>query len=119
MDGLALGTSPVNEFLQVGHRSRLFYSYFGGQVVNGRHETRPDDVFDVDVITDEPLAARVSIDDADETVALLAKEIEERTILTELVGIGRVVGGSLVMTEDDDEATAYFAAERTATLDVG
>ena len=54
---------------------------------------RPDDVVDGEIVAEKHLLARIGVDDARERRPVEAEIVEERRILTEIVGVvGRVVG---------------------------
>ena len=48
----------------------------------------------------------------------MAEEVDESTVLTELIGIGWVIERSVVVARDDDESAAHFLFQRVAALNV-
>ena len=73
-------------------------------------EAVPHDVVDVYLVAHEQLATRVDVEYAHQTVALLTEKVEKRAVLTELIRIGRVVDGTVVVTEKQNQAVAHLAA---------
>ena len=109
----------VYERLQAAHRRRFDHTDLGGHVADTLDRTVPDDVINVDLVAHKELPAAVGVDNAYQTVAFLPEEVEERTVLAELVGIGGVVDGTVVVPEDEDEPVAHQLAQCGAPLSIG
>ena len=109
----------VYERLQAAHRRRFGHTDLGGHVADTLDRTVPDDVINVDLVAHKELPAAVGVDNAYQTVAFLPEEVEERTVLAELVGIGGVVDGTIVVPEDEDEPVAHQLAQCGAPLSIG
>ena len=54
---------------------------------------RPDDVVDGEIVAEKHLLARIGVDDARERRPVEAEIVEERRILTEIVGVVGIVVG--------------------------
>ena len=100
------------------HRFHLGDTRLGGHFTDAGHASVPDDVVDVDFITYKGLLAGLTIDDECQTVAVLSGEIEEAGVLTELICVGRIVHGRIVVSEKENDARSHHFAQRTAALHV-
>ena len=109
----------VYERLQASHGRSFGHADFSGHVADTLDRTVPDDVVDVDFVAHEEFPAAVGVDDADQAVTLLSEEVQERAVLSELVGIGGVVDGTVVVPEDEDEPVAHQLAQCGAPLSIG
>ena len=116
---LTLGAGGVDHRRQLCHGGAVGHAGFLGKVVDGGHEACPNDVLDVDIVADEPLAVGVDVDDANQPFAVLGEVVEERAVLTVLVAVGGIVAGGFVVAEDDDKAAADLLLEHLTALDVG
>ena len=101
------------------HRRSVCHAAFLGHLHNAGHFAVPDDVVNVNLIAQQGFGAAVGIDDAHQAIAVLAEEIEERTVLTEFIRIRRVVHRALVVAHQDNQAVAYQLAQSSAALNVG
>ena len=120
VDGAAGLLRLLDEGGEGGHGAGFTGTALLGHRLHGVDGTVPDDVVDVNLIAQKEVAAAVSVQNADEAVALLAEEIEERTVLTEFVGIGRVVVGAVVVAEKEHQTRtdqlAQFGAASSVCL---
>ena len=114
VDGTTSVARILHQTLQAFHRRALPHPALFGHIGHGIYGTKPNDVVQIDVVADEPFLARISIDHAHEALAVLAKEVEEGRVLTELVGVGRVVGRRVVVAEEQDESAPHVMAQRLA-----
>ena len=101
----------LHECLEICHRAGVFHSHFFGKVLHGWYETCPDDVLDVDVVAKEVFLVIVDVDDSHQPVTVLSEVIEERTVLTELVCVCRIVCRRIVVAEKQQESTAKLLPE--------
>lgn len=96
------------------------YTYLCRHIGNAVHGAVPDDVFNVDVITDEPFLVVVDIDDTHQSVAFLSEIVQERGVLTErIVGISRIVARRLIVAEQDNHSFADEFLQGLAPADIG
>ena len=107
MHAAALLHSVIDNFIEAFHGSRSAHACLGSKVAYRLHAAIPNDVVNVDFVAVESLNARIGIYDAHESVAVLGKEIEERAVLAELVGVGRIVHRGVVVAKEHNEPIAY------------
>ena len=115
----ALLAGFVDEDGQFLHRCALVHARLPGHVGHAVHLSEPDDVLDVDVVADEPFPAFVGIQHAHQPFAVQAEVVEERRVLTELVPVGRVVDGRVVVAHEQDYPAPDALAQHAAALHVG
>ena len=106
------------DFLQRAHWSCVGNAGFGCHVSNRGHGSRPDDVINVDVVADECFFSAFAVDDKCKSIAVLPGEIEERTILTKLIGVVGEVARTIVIPKEHDDSAAYQLAQTAAALRV-
>ena len=116
-------SSPVlrvaNETFETAHGSTAADAGLRSHVGHAVDRTEPYNVLNVDVVTDKPFLARVGIDDANEAIAMKAEIIEEGTVLTELVGIGRIVDGRIVVTCEQNQSVFHALPQESAPSYIG
>ncbi len=118
VDGLSGLCGGGDNLLETGEGSRVGYAYLRGHICYTVYTAVPDDVVYVDIVAEQILLVIVDIDDADESVALQAKVVEECAVLTEVVDIAGVVGGAIVVARQKDEATAHKLLQGLAALSI-
>ena len=89
-----------------------------GHVGHAVHGAEPHDVVHVDVVADEVFPAVVDVNHSHESFALLAEEVEETAVLAELVGVGRIVGRSVVVAEEQHQPAPDLPSQPVAPGDV-
>jgi hypothetical protein len=73
-------------------------------------EAGPDDVIDCELGAEDDLTPIVEVDDCGEPRIVNAEEIEERAVLSEVVGVGRVIHWALVVAEEEQDAARKLLA---------
>ena len=97
-----LGNGLVYEFLQLCHWCRVLNSALCCHVGYAVNAAEPNDVLDIDVVADEPFLVLVGVNHTHQAFTVLAEVVQERTVLTETVCIGRVVDGRQVVAHQYD-----------------
>ena len=97
----------------------MSHAALGGQVSHAVHLSEPYDVLDVDVVADEVFLSLVGINYTHQSFAVLAEIIQEATVLTELVNVGGIVHGRVVVAHEENESTSDAFAKRFASVYVG
>ena len=106
------GTAFLPRLFQVvGHfaeRRGLRYTHRRGLVGDQGLRTHPDDVVDVHVIAEDAFFARFGVDDGGQVGLVESEEIEERTVLPELVLVVGIVAAGFAVAQQQDHALAYL-----------
>ena len=106
------------DFLQRAHWSCVGNAAFGCHVSNRGHGSRPNHIVNVDVVTHQGFRTAFAVDDKCKSIAVLPGEIEERTILTKLIGVVGEVARTIVIPKEHDDSAAYQLAQTAAALRV-
>ena len=72
----------------------------------------------IDIITYEPLPPLITVNHATQPLTLQSEIIQESTVLTPLVGIARIVGRRIIVTEKQYQSRADSLSQHTAALNV-
>ena len=95
----ALCLRLLDELGELRERTGLRHAHLLGQRSNRRLIAHPDDVIDGEVITENDRLVRVEVDDGGDVGDGKSKEIEEVTILTEVIGIVGIVHRGLMVAQ--------------------
>ena len=106
----------LHQTFQTAHRCTLPHSALLGHISHAIHRAEPDNVIQVYIVTDKPFFSRISIDNTNKSVAVLAEVIQERRILTELVCVGRIITWGVVVTENENESISDFPTQQFASV---
>ena len=101
---LSGGFGRVYYVLELAHFCGARNACACGHFAHACYGAVPYYVVDVDFIAHEVLAVVVNVDYSHKAVPLPAEEVEERAVLAELVGIGWVVCGAVVVSENQYQA---------------
>lgn len=104
-------TGRFHAYLKTVHGHTLFHTALTGHFNHRGYGTIPYDIIYIYFIAKEHLFATVGIDHSHQTIAMMTEEIEEITVLTELVSIGRVVHRAIVISENNDKSTTNQPAQ--------
>ena len=106
--------------LQHGQRGGMRNAASSTQFAYGRLRSRPDDVVHRQVVAEEPVLARINVEQADQVGQFETVEVEEIAVLTEMVAVVGIVPRSLAVAGQQNESPArYPFAQQLAPLDVG
>ena len=98
----------VADHLELLHRSRQLNAHLVGHIPDGVHRTEPHDILNIDVVAHQRLRAVVDVNHTHQSVALLSEIVQERRVLPEgIVGIARIVTGSLIVSEEQYDAALH------------
>ena len=97
VDGHTFFQILLNEVAEVFHAAAVGDSHFLTEVAHRRHVTEPDDVVDVDVVAEEVFFLVVYVNHTDQSFAFLTEIIEETAVLTEFIGVGRIVARRIIV----------------------
>ena len=110
---LSQGVAQIRR--QRRHGPRLRHPNLGREIRYRRLRAPPDDILNRKVIAIERLGTAVGVDNTRQGGQALSEKVEERRILTEVVGVAGIVHGRLVIARQQDQSAADSAAKlRTA-----
>ena len=110
LTSLTLGT--LYHLFQLGQWSTLLHAHLSSLLGHTGLGTHPDNIVHGKVITKEGLFPTLNIYHTGKARMIDTEEIEERTVLTEMIGIIGIVGRCLAIAQQQDKTTAYLAAQR-------
>ena len=108
----------ADDVRQGRHGARLGNAAFCCHVTHGVYRAVPHDIVDVDFVADEYFFSGVSVDYAHQAVAFVSEEIEKRTVLPELVRIGRIIVGAIIVAEQQNQSFAHQLAQLATAFHV-
>ena len=100
MDDLSFSAYLIYIILKLTHGQGLVDAHNGGFLAERRLGARPHDVVDGQFIAEDNLRVVVHIDDGGQPGIVQAKEILERGVLPESVGVVGIVHAHLVIAEE-------------------
>ena len=93
---------------QAGERGGLRHAHRRGLIGDQRLRAHPDDVVDVDVVAEDPFFAAFGVDDRGQVGFVEPEEIQERTVLPELILVVGIVAAGFAVAQQQDHALAYL-----------
>ena len=118
MYGMAFGRSAVKIVLELAHGEGLADAYTLALLTNGGLDTHPDDAIDGELVAKDNLAVLIDVDDGGKTGIIGAKEIEERRVLTIVIGVVGIVHATLVVAEEEQQATLQRVFQLLTATDI-
>ena len=111
--------SIAEQAFETAHGGALGTARLRGHIAYAIYGAKPHDILNINIVANEPLVARISIDDTDESVTLEAEVIEEGAVLTEFVAVGRIIHWRLIVAKQDDKPVLNALAQDAAAVHIG
>lgn len=93
------------------HRLGVRHAHLRRQIGDGGLRSHPYYVVHGEVVAVERLRARVGVDYARQHRHVVAEKVEERRVLTEMIGVVRIVHGRLRVAREQDQSVTDSAAK--------
>ena len=111
MDLLALGPGSGDVFREAAHRKGVGHTDPGALLAERRLGALPYYVVDGEIVAEDDLPVFVNVDDSRKRRVAEAEEIEEGTVLTEGIGVVKIVHRSLPVAEEKKKTLAHILLE--------
>ena len=107
MHCLSLTASLVEIAFQIAQSHCLRNAYGRCFLAECRLDTRPDDIIDGQIITEDDLCVSIYIDDGGQAGIVKTEKIQKCGVLTEAIGIVGIVDASLVIAQEEQQPAAH------------
>ena len=98
----------IADLLQGLHGGRMCHAYLLSQIGHAVNTSKPNDIIDVDIVTNQALFVIVAVDDTHEAVSLLSEIIKKTTVLTEgVISVSWIVARRFIVSEEDNHSFFY------------
>ena len=115
MDALSTGLCFMYEGFQPRHGCAFRDSRLRGQAGHAVHRTEPDDVFDVNVVSNQVFLVVVHVNDTGKPFPVQSVEVQETAVLAVGIGVGRVIGRCTVVAEEQNQPALDLVLELVAS----